>query len=115
MILVVFSSLSILTFHLCYLLLYAHLTLPVLVDACHCMYFGSMQLCVDAAIPECFGGVEGQSIYIDTEGSFVAERVAQISKATVEHCHAVSKSTGDEGKLVNILYQHISLGTRHLE
>lgn len=79
------------------------------------VFFGSMQLCVDAAIPECFGGVEGQSIYIDTEGSFVAERVAQISKATVEHCHAVSKSTGDEGKLVNILYQHISLGTRHLE
>lgn len=56
-----------------------------------------MQLAVDATLPECFGGVQGQSIYIDTEGSFVAERVAQIAQATVNHCHYVANATDDKG------------------
>lgn len=33
-----------------------------------------MQLCVDARLPESFGGVAGESVYIDTEGSFSPER-----------------------------------------
>lgn len=57
----------------------------------------SMQLCVDCTIPECFGGVEGEAIYIDTEGSFVTERIAEIGKATIEHCHFVADSTDDSG------------------
>ncbi|XP_067951651.1 DNA repair protein RAD51 homolog 3-like [Watersipora subatra] len=55
----------------------------------------SLQLCVDATIPESFGGVQGQAIYIDTEGSFVAERVAQISKATIRHCQSVASGLQD--------------------
>lgn len=30
-----------------------------------------IQLSVDVQIPECFGGVEGEAFYIDTEGSFM--------------------------------------------
>lgn len=56
-----------------------------------------MQLCVDASIPECFGGVQGEAIFIDTEGSFVAERVVQIAEAAVKHCHLVANSTKDPG------------------
>lgn len=45
-----------------------------------------MQLAVDVQIPECFGGVEGEAVYIDTEGSFLAERLADIAEVTVKHC-----------------------------
>lgn len=33
-----------------------------------------MQLCVDARLPVAFGGVAGESVFIDTEGSFSPER-----------------------------------------
>jgi len=56
-----------------------------------------MQLCVDCTIPEVFGGVQGQAIYIDTEGSFVAERAAQICSSTINHCHNVAEQTQDPG------------------
>ncbi|XP_029651675.1 DNA repair protein RAD51 homolog 3 [Octopus sinensis] len=45
-----------------------------------------MQLAVDVQIPECFGGVEGEAIYIDTEGSFIVERLQDIAEVTVCHC-----------------------------
>ncbi|TPX71167.1 hypothetical protein SpCBS45565_g01351 [Spizellomyces sp. 'palustris'] len=41
-----------------------------------------MQLCVNVQIPISCGGAEGEAIYIDTEGSFVVERVAEIARAT---------------------------------
>lgn len=59
----------------------------------------SMQLCVDATIPECFGGVQGQALFIDTEGSFVPKRAAQIAQAAVDHCKVVAHSTQDPGEL----------------
>jgi RAD51-like protein 2 len=42
-----------------------------------------MQLCVDARLPISFGGVAGEAVYIDTEGSFSPERchtMAQVRK-----------------------------------
>nr|8GJ8_A Chain A, RAD51C [Alvinella pompejana] len=50
----------------------------------------SMQLSVDVQIPKCFGGVEGQAIYIDTEGSFIVDRVVDIATATVQHCQHIA-------------------------
>uniref|UniRef100_A0A2K5RQX2 DNA repair protein RAD51 homolog 3 n=1 Tax=Cebus imitator TaxID=2715852 RepID=A0A2K5RQX2_CEBIM len=35
-----------------------------------------MQLAVDVQIPECFGGVAGEAVFIDTEGSFMVHRKA---------------------------------------
>lgn len=43
-------------------------------------------------IPNSFGGAEGKCIYIDTEGSFVAERVLQIAEALVNHLLLVTSS-----------------------
>jgi hypothetical protein len=35
----------------------------------------SLQLCVTVQIPEECGGIQGQAIFIDTEGSFNASRL----------------------------------------
>ncbi|XP_035501124.2 DNA repair protein RAD51 homolog 3 [Scophthalmus maximus] len=45
-----------------------------------------LQLVVDVQVPQCFGGVEGQAIYIDTEGSFLLQRVVDVAAAAVRHC-----------------------------
>ncbi|XP_019854836.1 PREDICTED: DNA repair protein RAD51 homolog 3-like [Amphimedon queenslandica] len=55
----------------------------------------SIQLAIDATLPEPFGGCGGHSVYIDTEGSFVIDRVVQIATATVRHVHSVAKSSAD--------------------
>eukprot|EP01100_Stratorugosa_tubuloviscum_P010580 TRINITY_DN4550_c0_g1_i1.p1 TRINITY_DN4550_c0_g1~~TRINITY_DN4550_c0_g1_i1.p1 ORF type:complete len:237 (-),score=85.60 TRINITY_DN4550_c0_g1_i1:37-747(-) len=48
-----------------------------------------MQLAVDVGIPERLGGVDGYCIYADTEGSFVGERISEISSALVQHLQSV--------------------------
>uniref|UniRef100_A0A3Q3WTY8 DNA repair protein RAD51 homolog 3 n=1 Tax=Mola mola TaxID=94237 RepID=A0A3Q3WTY8_MOLML len=45
-----------------------------------------LQLAVDVQVPPCFGGVGGQVVYIDTEGSFVLQRAVDIAAAAVRHC-----------------------------
>ncbi|XP_078110268.1 DNA repair protein RAD51 homolog 3 [Sander vitreus] len=45
-----------------------------------------LQLAVDVQVPQCFGGVGGQVVYIDTEGSFLLQRVVDIAAAAVRHC-----------------------------
>jgi RAD51-like protein 2 len=54
----------------------------------------AMQLCVNANLPENVGGVCGQAVYIDTEGSFSPERCQSMATALVQHVH---KSTRDRG------------------
>jgi RecA/RadA recombinase len=44
-----------------------------------------MQLAADVQIPLSLGGVDGEAVYIDTEGSFVAERQQQIAEAVSRH------------------------------
>ena len=41
-----------------------------------------MQLCANVSIPSQFNGIQGSAVYIDTEGSFVASRMAQIANTT---------------------------------
>ncbi|XP_028839565.1 DNA repair protein RAD51 homolog 3 [Denticeps clupeoides] len=50
-----------------------------------------IQLAVDVQIPMCFGGLKGQSLYIDTEGSFMVERVVDVARAAVEHCSLLAE------------------------
>lgn len=52
-----------------------------------------MQLAVDVQIPVCFGGLGGQVAYIDTEGSFFVQRVADMAQAAVEHCSLMAEDT----------------------
>eukprot|EP00252_Welwitschia_mirabilis_P000590 TRINITY_DN10572_c0_g1_i1.p1 TRINITY_DN10572_c0_g1~~TRINITY_DN10572_c0_g1_i1.p1 ORF type:complete len:299 (+),score=61.89 TRINITY_DN10572_c0_g1_i1:26-898(+) len=47
-----------------------------------------IQLAVNVQIPAEFGGLEGQAVYIDTEGSFMVERVCQIAEACVKKLEA---------------------------
>lgn len=44
-----------------------------------------MQLAADVQIPSKCGGIAGSAIFIDTEGSFMPERMAQIADAIVKH------------------------------
>lgn len=56
-----------------------------------------MQLAVDATIPEEFGGVGGHAVYVDTEGSLVVERLAEMAAATVQHIGEVTQDM-EEGE-----------------
>ncbi|XP_001500693.6 DNA repair protein RAD51 homolog 3 isoform X1 [Equus asinus] len=49
-----------------------------------------MQLAVDVQIPECFGGVEGEAVFIDTEGSFMVDRVVDIANACIQHLQLIA-------------------------
>ena len=55
-----------------------------------CLIIFSIQVAIDVSIPESLGGLGGEAIYIDTEGSFIIERVADIAKATSQHCHRLA-------------------------
>ncbi|KAM6924629.1 DNA repair protein RAD51 homolog 3 [Xenentodon cancila] len=57
----------------------------------------SLQVAVNVQVPRCFGGLEGQVIFVDTEGSFVLQRVIDIAAATVRYCSLLA---GDEDQQV---------------
>ncbi|OVA19520.1 DNA recombination and repair protein Rad51 [Macleaya cordata] len=44
-----------------------------------------IQLAVNVQIPVDYGGLGGKAIYIDTEGSFMVERVSQIAEGCIEN------------------------------
>jgi len=49
-----------------------------------------MQLAVNVQIPKLFAGVEGEAIFIDTEGSFMVERALQISEGVFKHLKKIA-------------------------
>ncbi|KAK7829904.1 hypothetical protein U0070_003359 [Myodes glareolus] len=55
-----------------------------------------MQLAVDVQIPECFGGVAGEAVFIDTEGSFMVDRVATLATACIQHLRLTAGAHMDE-------------------
>ncbi|XP_019716318.1 DNA repair protein RAD51 homolog 3 [Hippocampus comes] len=66
--------------------------LPVgkITEICGVPGMGKTQLClqlaVDVQVPPCFGGLGGQVVFIDTEGSFVVQRAVDLATAAVRHC-----------------------------
>jgi RAD51-like protein 2 len=58
-----------------------------------------MQLSIDVQLPAEFGGLEGQAIYIDTEGSFMVERCAQMADAFISHLQRIVRHKNDPVKL----------------
>uniref|UniRef100_A0A669Q1R0 DNA repair protein RAD51 homolog 3 n=1 Tax=Phasianus colchicus TaxID=9054 RepID=A0A669Q1R0_PHACC len=58
-----------------------------------------MQLAVDVQIPECFGGVAGEAVFIDTEGSFMVDRAADIATACVRHCQLIAEAHQEDDHL----------------
>lgn len=59
----------------------------------------SMQLALDVQIPRIFGGVGGEAVYIDTEGSLMVDRLAQIAVGLIAHLRKTAASRG-HSKLV---------------
>lgn len=66
-----------------------------------------MQLAVDVQIPECFGGLSGEAIFIDTEGSFMVERVADMAAACIQHCQLIAEMHPEEGWLLSCVHLEI--------
>ena len=55
----------------------------------------SLQLSASVQIPSSMGGVEGDTLYIDTRGGLNMQRLVKICTATHEHCKTVaSNKTG---------------------
>ncbi|XP_077438750.1 DNA repair protein RAD51 homolog 3 [Vanacampus margaritifer] len=50
-----------------------------------------LQLAVDVQVPPCFGGLGGQVVFIDTEGSFMVQRVVDLATAAVRHCTVLAE------------------------
>lgn len=51
----------------------------------------SLQLAVDVQVPHCFGGLGGQVLYVDTEGSFQLQRLVDLAAAAVTHCSLLAE------------------------
>ena len=54
-------------------------------------------MAVDVQLPICFDGNGGQTVYIDTEGSFVVERLVDIAQATIDHCQFIATAEQNTG------------------
>lgn len=61
-----------------------------------------LQLSVDVQIPPCLGGVGGATVYFDVEGTFFPQRLEQIAKASVEHCHLIASSSGKNDFITSV-------------
>ncbi|PNW86948.1 hypothetical protein CHLRE_02g102500v5 [Chlamydomonas reinhardtii] len=57
-----------------------------------------MQLAVNVQIPRSLSGPEGQAVYIDTEGSFMAERCADIAEGAVRHVQSILEKKASMGQ-----------------
>lgn len=41
---------------------------------------------MDVQVPQCFGGLGAQVLYVDTEGGFLLQRLLDLAAAAVRHC-----------------------------
>jgi RAD51-like protein 2 len=57
-----------------------------------------MQLAINVQLPNAFKGASGEAIYIDTEGSFTAERCAQMADAFCTHLKKIAAQKKDNDK-----------------
>ncbi|KAL3856757.1 hypothetical protein ACJMK2_011478 [Sinanodonta woodiana] len=75
-----------------------------------------LQLAVGVQIPEVFGGLHGEAVYIDTEGSFITERLVDIIAATVRHCEHISQKEHNEEfveHLKSLTVEHLLTGIHY--
>ena len=61
-----------------------------------------MQLAIMAHIPSVFGGVEGECIYVDTEGSFAVDRLAEMAEAVLEHLQLQADTDDKKAALAHL-------------
>lgn len=58
-----------------------------------------IQLAIDVQIPAAFGGLGASAVYIDTEGSFMVERVVEIADACTRHLKKLAINNGTAAQL----------------
>ena len=51
----------------------------------------SFQACITTQMPKCIGGMNGEVIYIDTEGSFNTNRILLMAKYTLGHYKKIAR------------------------
>ncbi|CAL4171815.1 unnamed protein product [Meganyctiphanes norvegica] len=51
-----------------------------------------LQACVSVQLPHTVGGVQGEAVYIDTEGSFTVGRLKDMSEHAVQHIQSVAQN-----------------------
>ncbi|KAI8813665.1 Rad51C protein [Cladochytrium replicatum] len=73
-----------------------------------------MQLAVNVNLPEKFGGLDGQAIVVDTEGSMIVDRLAEIASRRVEEIRLTDQIEADwESLLSGIhifrLFDHVQI------
>ncbi|KAM9785578.1 DNA repair protein RAD51 homolog 3 [Neosynchiropus ocellatus] len=66
-----------------------------------------LQLAVDAQVPECFGGVGGQVVFVDTEGSFTIQRLKDLAAAAVRHCSLLVEDAEQDAAMATFTVEHI--------
>ncbi|CAB4446101.1 unnamed protein product [Rhizophagus irregularis] len=72
-----------------------------------------MQLCVNVQIPQNLSGPEGEAIFIDTEGSFIAQRAAEIARATINKLNENSVTECDPPMNFDIVMSKIYVSKVH--
>ena len=66
-----------------------------------------MQLCINVQLPAKFGGLEGEAVYIDTEGRFRTERLISMANAAIKYCKTSFGLEKMDYLTVNYLKSHI--------
>lgn len=66
-----------------------------------------LQLAVDVQLPRCFGGMEGQVVFVDTEGGFLLQRVVDVAAATVRHCSLLAEDEEQRIAMTNFSVETI--------
>ena len=62
-----------------------------------------MQLACDVQIPAVFGGLDSEVVYIDAERTLIVDRLRDIVRSTIQHCHHIASSEDGEGLCSEIL------------
>ena len=66
-----------------------------------------MQLCINVQLPAKLGGLEGEAVYIDTEGRFRTERLISMANTAIQYCKASFGLEKMDYLTVNYFKSHI--------
>lgn len=71
----------------------------------------SLQYCINVQLPQAFGGLLGEAIYIDTDGKFRNDRLQQVARGTLHHCASMNVC---DFPLDNLSVDNLVSGVHHV-
>lgn len=81
------------------------------IELCGVPGIGKTQLCLqlaaDVQIPECFGGLGAQCLFMDTEGTFFLQRFREMAAAVVRHCSMLSEDQEQQEAMRTFTVEHV--------